>query len=90
LEDVEVAAASGVVQNAAGIDSCIVSDSVTGAGRRTQRTGRRADAMSPVAHAIMEWLLISHKVLSYNLPPSKIGMCQVKTGIQYRYLDVGS
>jgi hypothetical protein len=46
--------------------------------------------MGSVAHSVMEWLLISNEVLSYNLPLSKIAMRQVKTGIQYRYLNVGT
>jgi hypothetical protein len=50
----------------------------------------RAGAVGAMSYAIVEWLLISDEVLSYDLSLCKVRMAQIETGVEDGHLDVGS
>jgi hypothetical protein len=55
-----------------------------------QRASGGAGAVGAMSYAIVEWLLISDEVLSYDLSLSKVRMAQIETGVEDGHLDVGS
>jgi hypothetical protein len=74
LEDVEVPAAASVVEYPTGEDQSLKRDAVTLHARWVQWAGRGTGAVRAMSYAIMEWLLISDEVLSYDLSLCKVRM----------------
>src|SRR5260370_28878228 len=90
LGDVEVPAAAGIVEYPTREDQSLKCDAVTLHARWVQWAGRSTDAVGAMSYAIVEWLLISDEVLSYDLSLCKVRMAQIETGVEDGHLDVGS